>query len=487
MLHLEHLLHQRRELLVHRDHPRSLRIRGAVVGGIAIHLADAEAVEREAPQQLHGRDGIALVLRHDVRERTLRAVHLDDVASRLVAIVEDVFAELGAVVQCRDGRRDHDVDRVAQAPAPFEPRAQVQRRRARVLVAGRQLRDGARAGRGAPATLRLGPPRRDVLVDRHVVDVARIVRIECRQHVRRARLVVRVELLRDQRADRVDLARRDRRSPEADGIGERRDPDARGERRRLVVHVDDVWLPLAPHALPHARLDAVHHVAVAVVVVPHVLLVGLVRERRLPGHCLPAVVDDDVLPVGIDRRPEEEDDVVENLPDLRVAGRLREQLVGKLRRMLRAGGFRGVQPAADVHDDLPLAREAMRRGVGEPGRVRELHVDLPIVIELRPIRGRRDDRDRPLTAERRLANVQQVDAVARGRQFPEVGDGLFVVQHLAIGADRVTEVGLRRGDPGRAGHLCWHLVRTDGGERERACESRGGASKGDQLHGDLLM
>ena len=72
----------------------------------------------------------------------------------------------------------------------------------------------------------------------------------------RAGLSVRVELLRDPRADRVDLARHDRRRAQADRIGERRNPDARREGRRLVVHVDDVRLPLAPRALDDARFDA---------------------------------------------------------------------------------------------------------------------------------------------------------------------------------------------------------------------------------------
>jgi hypothetical protein len=46
-----------------------------------------------------------------------------------------------------------------------------------------------------------------------------------------------------------------------------------GNGRRLMVHVDDVRLPLPPRVLHHARLDHVEHVGVAVVVVADVLLI----------------------------------------------------------------------------------------------------------------------------------------------------------------------------------------------------------------------
>ena len=60
---------------------------------------------------------------------------------------------------------------------------------------------------------------------------------------------------------------------ESDGLGERRQPDAGRERRRLVMDVDDLRFPLAPEILHQARLDHVEHVAVAVVVVADVFLI----------------------------------------------------------------------------------------------------------------------------------------------------------------------------------------------------------------------
>ena len=87
--------------------------------------------------------------------------------------------------------------------------------------------------------------------------------------------------------------------------------------------------------------------------------------------------DDDVLAVGIDRRPQHQDDVVEDRLHLRVVG-VREQVVGELQRVLAAGDFGRVQPAVDVDEGLPFARQPVRLGVGQPFRVREPLGDLAV-------------------------------------------------------------------------------------------------------------
>ena len=172
---------------------------------------------------------------------------------------------------------------------------------------------------------------------------------------------------------------------------------------------------------------------------PHVLLPRLIGERGLAYHRFPAVVHNDVLAVGIDRGPKEEDDVIEDLLDRRIRRSLREQLVSELRRVLGSSRFRRMQPAADVHDHLAFARKSVGFFVRKPRRMREPHVDLPIVIELRVILRRCDDCHGPFAAKRGLADIQKVDAVARRRQLLEIFDGLFIIEHLAIGANRVTE------------------------------------------------
>ena len=196
--------------------------------------------------------------------------------------------------------------------------------------------------------------------------------------------------------------------------------------------------------MAHARVDAVHHVAVAVVVVPHVLLIGVVVQRRPPEHRFATVLHDDVLAVGIDRRPKEEDHVVEDLLHRRIV-RLRQQLVRELRRVLRPGDLAGVQAAADVDEDLALTGKAPCRRVGETLGVRDAHVDLAVVIQLRVVLRRCDDRRSPWPPERRRPDVDQVDAIARRRQLLEVVDRLFVVDEVAVLADRKSENGFRRG------------------------------------------
>ena len=106
-----------------------------------------------------------------------------------------------------------------------------------------------------------------------------------------------------------------------DRLRERRQPDARRKRRRLMVHVDDVRLPLPPRVLHHARLDHVQHVGVAVVVVADVLLIETRHRRRRVRRAEPrhVPVGHHLMAVGIDRRPQHQDHVVENRRDLRLA------------------------------------------------------------------------------------------------------------------------------------------------------------------------
>jgi len=63
-----------------------------------------------------------------------------------------------------------------------------------------------------------------------------------------------------------------------------------------------------------ARLDHVDRVAVAVVVVADVLLVELRCAGGFVGSAevLPVPIDNHVLPIGIDGKPQNQDDVVED-------------------------------------------------------------------------------------------------------------------------------------------------------------------------------
>ena len=180
----------------------------------------------------------------------------------------------------------------------------------------------------------------------------------------------------DARADRVDLARQDRRRAESDRIGERRNPDARRERRRLVLHVDDVRLPLAPRALD-ARATRCRSACSC-----RGCCRGRCTSRTAPldGRGRARTSADwrgtssttMSCPSGLIDGQRKKIDVVEDRLHLRL-GRARKQLVGELRRVLRPGDLRRVQPAADVDDRASLAREVVRcASVRFPGCARRM-------------------------------------------------------------------------------------------------------------------
>ena len=183
-----------------------------------------------------------------------------------------------------------------------------------------------------------------------------------------------------------------------------------------------------------------------------------------------APVDDDVLTVRVDRRPEKQDDVVEYLGGSCVA-LLRQQLVGELRRVLGASDLRSVQAAADVDEDATLASETARLGVGEPIGVRESHVDRAVAIELRQVRGGGDERGRPWTTKRRRADLDQLDAIAGRGEALEVADRLLIGEQLGIGADGEAEDGFWRRDRGPLGERGTRR----GCEQDGCCASKGRA------------
>ena len=99
-------------------------------------------------------------------------------------------------------------------------------------------------------------------------------------------------------AEHVEPARHQRMNVARDRLGERRDEDARGERRRLVMAVENHRIPFQFRARHVARFQHVVHVAVAVVVVADVFLVEIGQGRdfvrraeilAIPGdHLVPA-------------------------------------------------------------------------------------------------------------------------------------------------------------------------------------------------------
>ena len=151
------------------------------------------------------------------------------------------------------------------------------------------------------------------------------------------------------------------------------------------------------------------------------------------------------MTVRIDRRPQHQDDVVEDVGDLRIGGP-REQIVGELQRVLRSGDFGRVQAAVDVDDRLAFAGQGQRPSLAQALRPRQLAGDLAIAIDLLQVRRRRDQREVELAALARGARLDQGHPIAGGVELPEVVDGLVVGGQLRFRAGCKAENGFRSGN-----------------------------------------
>ena len=217
-----------------------------------------------------------------------------------------------------------------------------------------------------------------------------------------------------------------------------------------MVNVDDVRFPVAPRLLDDTRLDHVEHVGIAIVVVPDILLIELRQAgelvRRADIRHVPLAHH--LLAIGVDRRPEHEDDVVENClgSDL-VHLRPIDEVVGEQWRVLGPCDFCRVQAAVDVHERLALTRELTRRRVGEPGGMRQALRNLAIALDLLEILRARNEREVHRPALARLAGLDEADVLARGRELAEIFDRLIVGRELEVGAGPESEgrVGRRNG------------------------------------------
>jgi hypothetical protein len=117
--------------------------------------------------------------------------------------------------------------------------------------------------------------------------------------------------------------------------------------------------------------------------VPDVLLIQPRQARELVwgADVLHVPLGHHLLPVRVDRRPQEEDHVVEDGFDVRI-GRAAHEVIEELRRVLRSGDLRGVQAAVDVHECPAVTRQLACVGVGQPLGMRETPRDLAVAIDL---------------------------------------------------------------------------------------------------------
>ena len=243
-----------------------------------------------------------------------------------------------------------------------------------------------------------------------------------------------------------------------------------------MVNVDDLRLPLAPRVLDHARLDHVEHVGVAVVVVADVLLVELRRVRQLVRRpdVFHVPVGDHLLAVGIDRRPQHDDDVFEKRLR-RGLVRCAQQVICEQRRVLWTCDFRRMQPAVDVDERLAVTCQLLRLCIGEPLRMRQTLPDLTVPIDSRQVVRRRDQREVHRPSLRGLPRFHQANVLARGCQLSEVLDRLIVGRELVVRSRFEPEDGRGRGH--RRSRLRdgprGDAEREEDDERNAGCHGRG--------------
>ena len=254
-------------------------------------------------------------------------------------------------------------------------------------------------------------------------------------------------------------------------------------------------LPVGEQHLPRVlRLFRVHRQRIAVVVVADVLVV----EPRQPGafvfgaDVLVVEVRDHDFAVGVERRHQQEDDVVEDALGLGVGAR--QQIVGELRRHLRAADFARVHAHRHQCERLARGSNLPDLRLGDPARVAQLQVVLPELFEVLLVGRRRDDQQQEGVPHLGGPHIDRFQpAAAFFLQESVVLDQLVPTRHLAIGAHLEAEELLGRGDGGggallgrgrRCGRRVSAATRVRRGNGARDQHTRGRNPCDQSCHGD---
>ena len=100
--------------------------------------------------------------------------------------------------------------------------------------------------------------------------------------------------------------------------------------------------------------------------------------------------------------------------------------------MLRVGDLGRMQPAIDMNDGFLIVRQLARLGFADAAREGQSARDLLIVVELRQVLGRRNERDIPVAALRRFADLHQLDPLARCGELLEIPQRVVVRREIKI-------------------------------------------------------
>ncbi len=348
-------------------------------------------------------------------------------------------------VEYRHRGAQHVAHRISQPPPAALPGARVEDLAAQTLPLPRKIVDRVEVRRGVRVERCLGKEGNRIAEDVGEIEEARIPVVEAHA-VHRARHSVLVQVGRHVDPQYVEPARHQRVYVARDRFRERRDEDARRKRRRLVMAVENHRIPFQLGSRHVARFQHVVHVAVAIVVMAHVFLVqigqgrDLVRRAQIlaiPRHHL-------FLSVRIQRGPQHQDYVVQNGVDIGIALR-GDQFVGQQNGLLRSGDFRRMQAPVDVHDRFAFARQCVSRRVVEAAAAGQPLRDLLVAIQCGQVLRRGNNRDFPVQPARGLPYRDQLDAIARRSQTPEIVARFLVICQVEIVAGLVSQHRFRRG------------------------------------------
>jgi len=209
------------------------------------------------------------------------------------------------------------------------------------------------------------------------------------------------------------------------------------------------------HLRGHLALFLREEVHVAIVVVAGVEMIEVRQRAGLAGRTesLVVPVGDHDLAVGIERRLEQQDDVVEDFPDARgVAG---GEVVDQLDDHLGSAYFGGVNVVGDENDRFAGAEDLVAFGVG--GRA-ALEVELAFegldAVEVAQVIGRTDFHEHERIAAGGGTEIAEADPVAVGGDVLHVLDDLVPADEFLVAADAEAEVlfgGLDRSGGGKRG------------------------------------
>ncbi len=219
--------------------------------------------------------------------------------------------------------------------------------------------------------------------------------------------------------------------------------------------VDDLRVP---HVLNLADgelgLGLTEDVPVAIVVVAYILVIELGRigafKRSAEGFPVP--VGDDVDTVGILRRNQDEDRILEDCFELRAV--FGDQLIRKLDCGRSGRNFGGVNRAGDHHHRFAFGDQFLRFGIGGLARVRELRLDLAVAVQVtqRVRIGNVGGDVGP--ALRGFAEFGYANLVAGFGESLEVAHHLVPIEQFPVGPHLMAEVALRSRDLGSLHNCC---------------------------------